>query len=69
MVSTEHERQVIRDAMDRLLAGTPIRSDGKLTVKSLATEADVKRWILTHKHTDLLITNHLRRRSAGDTAE
>ena len=47
------ERRIIRDAMDRLLAGTPIRSDGKLTVKSLAVEADVKRWLLTHRHTDL----------------
>ena len=47
------ERRIIRDAMDRLLAGTPIRSDGKLTAKSLAVEADVKRWRLTHHHTDL----------------
>ena len=39
--------------MDRLLAGTPIRSDGKLTVKSLAAEAGVKRWLLTHRHLDL----------------
>ena len=28
-------------------------ADGKLTVKSLAEEAGVKRWLLTHKHTDL----------------
>ena len=47
------ERQVIRDAMNRLLEGQPLRSDGKLTVKSLAEEAGVKRWLLTHKHTDL----------------
>ena len=33
--------------------GQPSRSDGKLTVKSLAIEAGVKRWLLTHKHTDL----------------
>jgi len=39
--------------MERLLAGAPIRSDGKLTVKSLAAEAGVKRWLLTHKHQDL----------------
>jgi len=49
----DHERRTIRDAMDRLLAGAPIRSDGKLTVKSLAAEAGVKRWLLTHKHQDL----------------
>ncbi len=39
--------------MTRLLDGKPIRSDGKLTIKSLAAEADVKRWALTHKHQDL----------------
>ena len=47
------ERRLIRDAMTRLLDGDPIRSDGKLTVKSLAAEAGLKRWYLTHKHTDL----------------
>ena len=51
--SADQERRVIRDAMDRLLDGQPIRSDGKLTVKSLSEEAGVKRWLLTHKHTDL----------------
>ena len=39
--------------MDRLLRGEPLHSDGKLTIKSLADEAQVKRWVLTHKHTDL----------------
>ena len=34
--------------MARLLDGDPIRSDGKLTVKSLAAEAGLKRW---HPHT------------------
>jgi len=47
------ERQMIRDAMDRLLSGSPLYSDGKLTVKSLAEEAQVKRWLLTHRHVDL----------------
>jgi len=47
------ERAAIRDAMTRLLDGAPIRSDGKLTIKSLADEAGVKRWLLTHQHTDL----------------
>jgi hypothetical protein len=47
------ERQVIRDAMNRLLDGSPLYSTGKLTVKSLAEEAQVKRWLLTHRHTDL----------------
>lgn len=49
----EHVRRVIRDAMDRLIAGKALHSDGKLTVKSLAEEARVKRWLLTHRHTDL----------------
>ncbi|SHU17974.1 Uncharacterised protein [Mycobacteroides abscessus subsp. abscessus] len=51
--SDEQVRRVIRDAMERLIAGKPLHSDGKLTVKSLAEEARVKRWVLTHRHTDL----------------
>lgn len=47
------ERRAIRDAMERLIAGKPLHSDGKLTIKSLAEEARVKRWLLTHRHTDL----------------
>ena len=47
------ERREIETAMDRLLNGTPLRSDGKLTIVSLAAEAGVKRHALTHKHTDL----------------
>ena len=47
------ERREIEAAMDRLLNGTPLRSDGKLTIMSLAAEAGVKRHVLTHKHTDL----------------
>lgn len=52
---TDHgpERRIIREAMTRLLEGHPVRSDGKLTIKSLADEAGVKRWILTHRHQDL----------------
>ncbi|MBN7498228.1 hypothetical protein D2E92_23095 [Mycobacteroides abscessus] len=51
--SDDHVRRAIRDAMDRLIAGKPLHSDGKLTIKSLAEEARVKRWLLTHRHTDL----------------
>jgi chromosome segregation ATPase len=47
------ERDEIEAAMNRLLDGTPLRSDGNLTVVSLAVEAGVKRHVLTHKHTDL----------------
>jgi uncharacterized coiled-coil protein SlyX len=46
-------RDHIRAAPDRLLAGTPRRSDGALTVVSLAAEAGIKRHLLTHRHTDL----------------
>ncbi len=49
----ERVRRAIRDAMDRLIAGKPLHSDGNLTIKSLAEEARVKRWLLTHRHTDL----------------
>jgi hypothetical protein len=47
------ERREIEAAMGRLLNGTPLRSDGKLTIVSLAAEAGVKRHVLTHKYTDL----------------
>ncbi len=47
------ERDEIEAAMNRLLDGIPLRSDGKLTIVSLAVEAGVKRHLLTHKHTDL----------------
>lgn len=43
----------ITDAMVRLLIGIPVRSDGQLTIKSLAKEAGLKRNKLTHKHTGL----------------
>ena len=33
--------------------GTPQRSEGRLSVSQLAVEADVKRWHLTHQHTDV----------------
>jgi uncharacterized tellurite resistance protein B-like protein len=49
----DEERTRIRDAMDRLLEGRPIRSNGALTVVCLATEASVKRHLLTHRHVDL----------------
>ena len=63
----EPERRLIRDAMARLLDGDPIRSDGKLTVKSLAAEAGSKRWYLTHKHTDLRDEFYDRVRVQGTT--
>lgn len=62
-------RRTIRDAMDRLIEGKPIRSDGKLTVKSLAAEAGVKRWVLTHQHTDLQQEFRDRCERQGDTPD
>jgi len=53
VTGSEQERQAIREAMTRLLDGAPARSDGKLTIKSLAHEAGLKRWVLTNKHQDL----------------
>ncbi|MEU7292865.1 hypothetical protein AB0A76_06610 [Streptomyces exfoliatus] len=51
----EHDpvRREILAAINRLLAGTPHRSNGRLNVTQLAIEADLKRWHLTHQHTDL----------------
>ena len=46
-------RQQILAAMDRLLAGEPLRSSGRLSVSQLAVEAGVGRWHLTHQHVDL----------------
>lgn len=50
---TDPTRQAILAAMNRLFAGTPYRSTGRLNISQLAVEADVKRWYLTHQHTDL----------------
>jgi hypothetical protein len=51
----EHDptRRSIIAAMNRLFAGTPQRSNGRLNVSQLAIEANVKRWHLTHQHPDL----------------
>ncbi len=47
------ERDRIRSAMDRILAGTPEHSNGALTVVALAEEAQVPRNALTQRHLDL----------------
>ncbi|WP_426513250.1 hypothetical protein ACPPVO_23080 [Dactylosporangium sp. McL0621] len=54
-MTSEHidERNAIKAAASRLLAGTPLRSNGALTVVALADEAGVKRHVLTRRHTDL----------------
>lgn len=43
----------IRPAIDRLLAGQVIKSDGSLTVVALAIEADVNRMAPQKRHSDL----------------
>jgi len=63
------ERQIIRDAMHRLLSGSPIRSSGALNVVSLAQEAGVKRYLLTHRHTDLRDEFYDRVRAQGTVPE
>jgi hypothetical protein len=46
-------RVAILAAMNRLITGAPQRSNGRLNITQLAVEAGVKRWYLTHQHTDL----------------
>jgi len=53
MSPTVDERDRIRAAMDRLLAGSPLHSNGALTVVALALEAQVPRCALTQRHHDL----------------
>ncbi|MFJ2008336.1 hypothetical protein [Streptomyces chartreusis] len=52
-MSPPAERDRIRAAMDRILNGTPQRSNGALTIVALATEADVPCNALTQRHLDL----------------
>jgi hypothetical protein len=59
------ERDRIRAAMDRILAGTPERSNGALTVVALAFEAGVPRNALTQRHTDLKNEFYQRIRERG----
>ncbi len=61
----DSQRAAIRAAADRLLAGTPLRSTGELTVVQLAAEAGVKRWLLTHKHRDLAEQFQARAKAIG----
>jgi hypothetical protein len=61
----EPERAAIQAAADRLLAGTPLRSTGELTVVQLAVEAGVKRWLLTHRHRDLAEQFQARAKAVG----
>ncbi|NEC02217.1 hypothetical protein [Streptomyces anulatus] len=50
---TDPIRKAILSAMNRMLSGSSKHSAGQLNVSQLAVEAGVKRWQLTHRHTDL----------------
>jgi chromosome segregation ATPase len=71
MTTEPDERDRIRAAMDRILAGTPERSNGALTVVALAIEAGVPRNALTQRHTDLKdqFYQRIRERGAGNGDE
>jgi hypothetical protein len=45
----------IRAAMDRLLFGQPIHTDGRLTIANLAKEARVPRTTMNRNHSDLVV--------------
>ncbi|MGW2540832.1 hypothetical protein ACWC5I_08145 [Kitasatospora sp. NPDC001574] len=63
------ERDRILAAMDRILAGTPERSNGALTIVALAIEADVPRNALTQRHTDLKNEFYERVKAHGGTPD
>jgi hypothetical protein len=65
MTTEPDERDRIRAAMDRILAGIPERSNGALTVVALAIEAGVPRNALTQCRTDLKDEFYQRIRDCG----
>jgi hypothetical protein len=71
MTADLSERDRIRAAMNRILDGTPERSNGALTVVALAIEAGVPRNALTQPHTDLKdeFYQRIRDRGAGNEDE
>jgi septal ring factor EnvC (AmiA/AmiB activator) len=69
MTAEPDERARIRAAMDRILAGTPERSNGALTIVALAIEAGVPRNALTQRHTDLKNEFYQRIRERGTVNE
>ncbi|MFE9257919.1 hypothetical protein [Streptomyces sp. NPDC006879] len=52
-MNQQNERTRVREAIDRLLNGQPITSNGSLTIVALAVEADVHRMALMKRHADL----------------
>lgn len=68
-MSEQHqdERARILTAMDRLLAGKPVISDGSLTLVALAAEAEVHRMVLLRRHVDL--KNEFYQRVRAETSQ
>jgi hypothetical protein len=64
---TDPQRTAILAAADRLLAGTPRRSTGNLSIVQLAVEAGVKYWIVAQRHTDLRDHFQNLAKTAGNT--
>ncbi len=69
MTPAPDERDRIRAAMNRILAGTPERSNGALTIVALALEAGVPRNALTQRHPDLKKEFYECVRERGGTSE
>ncbi|MFE9806096.1 hypothetical protein [Streptomyces sp. NPDC005548] len=63
------ERDRIRAAMDRILNGTPQKSNGALTVVALAEEAGVPRNALTQRQLDLKNEFYARVRERGQPTD
>jgi chromosome segregation ATPase len=69
MAPAPDERDRIKAAIDRILAGTAQRSNGALTIVALAIEAEVPRNALTQRHTDLKNEFYARAKAATGTSE
>jgi hypothetical protein len=63
------ERNRIRAAMERILAGVPEHSNGALTIVALAAEAQVPRNALTQRHLDLKNDFYAQARARGQTPD
>lgn len=69
MSPARDERDRIKAAMDRILAGTPEKSNGALTIVALAIEAGVPRNALTQRHLDLKNDFYEKVRARGGTPD
>ncbi|MFI0469676.1 hypothetical protein ACH347_36890 [Saccharopolyspora sp. 5N102] len=69
MTPLSDERDRIRAAIERILSGTPERSNGALTIVALALEADVPRNALTQRHLDLKNEFYTRAQEHGATSD